>query len=225
MHICRMDGKFAIALTHHRVLGYIFQPVILYLVQGKEFYTVSDRISKANLAQYESLLGKDPAEIIRIVDEYSDTQLLKAFSKKKISIQDFFSTLTPDVFSLQLRPYVEKRILRCIDILAGSDIPVYQKKQHNNIYESDHIPITEERASSVFNFQRTPEGLKYFLTIRYGADEIKLTGKDVYVLTNEPCSIVLEKKIYRFDDIDGKKLTPFFKKPFVAIKKDAERKY
>jgi SNF2 family DNA or RNA helicase len=36
---------------------------------------------------------------------------------------------------------------------------------------------------------------------------------------------VLDKKIYRFDDIDGKKLIPFFKKPFVAIKKDAERKY
>ena len=95
MHICRMDGKFAIALTHHRVMGYIFQPVILYRVQGKEFYTVSDRISKANLAQYESLLGKDPAEIIRIVDEYSDNQLLKVFSKKKISVQDFFAAMSP----------------------------------------------------------------------------------------------------------------------------------
>ena len=131
----------------------------------------------------------------------------------------------PEFFSLQLRPYLEKRILRCIDILAGSDIPVYQKKQLNNIYESDRILITEEKASVVFNFHKTPEGLKYFLTIRYGTDEIKLTGKDVYVLTNEPCTIVLEKKIYRFDDIDGKKLTPFFKKPFVTIKKDAERKY
>jgi SNF2 family DNA or RNA helicase len=220
-----MDGKFAIALTHHRVLGYVFQPVVLYRVQGKEFYTVSDRISKANLAQYESLLGKDPAEIIRIVDEYSDNQLLKAFSKKKVSIQDFFATLTPDFLSLQLRPYLEKRILRCIDIVAGSDIPLFQKKQLNNIYESDRILITEEKATAVFNFHKATEGLKYFLTIRYGADEIKLTAKDVYVLTHEPCTIVLEKKIYRFDDIDGKKLTPFFKKPFVTIKKDAERKY
>ena len=225
MHICRMDGKFAIALIHHRVMGYVFQPVILYPVQGKEFYTVSDRISKANLAQYESLLGRDPAEITRIVDEYSDNQLLKVFSKKKVSVQDFFTAMTPDFFSLQLRPYLEKRILRCIDILAGNDIPVYQKKKMNNIYESDRILITEEKATAVFNFHKIPEGLKYFLTIRYAADEIKLTGKDVYVLTNEPCIIVLEQKIYRFDDIDGKKLTPFFKNPFVTIKKDAERKY
>jgi SNF2 family DNA or RNA helicase len=220
-----MDGKFAIALNHHRVMGYVFQPVVLYRVQGKEFYTVSDRISKANLAQYESLLGKDPAEIIRIVDEYSDNQLLKVFSKKKVSIQDFFTAMTPDFFSGQLRPYLEKRILRCIDILAGSDIPVYEKKQLNNIYESDRIILMEEKATSVFNFHKTPEGIKYFLTIRYGLDEIKLTGKNSYVLTNDPCTIVLEKKIYRFDDIDGKKLIPFFKKPYVTIKKDAERKY
>jgi SNF2 family DNA or RNA helicase len=225
MHIYTMDGKFAIALTRHRVMGYIFQPVILYRVQGKEFFTVSDRISKANLAQYESMLGKDPGEIISVVDEYSDSQLLKAFSKKKASVQDFFSTLSPEYFSCHVRPYLEKRILRCIEILSGSDIPVYQKKQLNNIYESDRIFITEEKATAVFNFQKTPEGLKYFLTIRYGSDEIKLTGKDVYVLTNAPCTIVLEKKIFSFDDIDGKKLTPFFKKSFIAIKKDAERKY
>ena len=39
-HICCMDGKFAITLTHHRVLGHVFQPVVLNRVKGKEFYSV-----------------------------------------------------------------------------------------------------------------------------------------------------------------------------------------
>jgi SNF2 family DNA or RNA helicase len=220
-----MDGKFAIMLTNHRILGYVFQPVILARVQGKEFYAVSDRVSKANQGQYESLLDKDRMEIIRNIEEYSDNQLLKVFSKKKISVQDFFASVSNELFSHQLRPYLEKRIVRCIEILAGGDIPVYHKKQLHNVYETDLITLTDEKATVVFNFDKTPEGLKYFLTICYGNDEIKLTGKGATILTNDPCTIVLKNRLYRFDDIDGKKLVPFFEKPFILINKTSERKY
>ncbi|MBN1416807.1 MAG: hypothetical protein JW973_17045 [Bacteroidales bacterium] len=220
-----MNGRFAIALTHHRVMGYVFQPILLTRVQGKEFFTVSDRISSANQDQYKPMLDKDRIDIIRIVEEYCDYQLLKTFSKKKVGIQDFFASVSTDFYAHQLRPYVEKRILRCIEILTGNDIPVYQKKQLHNVYESDRITITDEKASVIFNFHKIQEGLKYFLTIRYGEDEIKLNRKGAYVLTNEPCTIFLENKIYRFDDIDGKKLGPFFEKPSILIQKDSERKY
>jgi len=220
-----MDGKFAITLMHHRVLGNVFQPVMLARVPGKEFYTVIDRISKANLGQYESLLDKDRMEIVRIIDEYSDNQLLKVFSKKKISAQDFLASVTKEFFSHQLRPYLEKRIIRCIEILAGGDITVYHKKQLHNVYDTDLITISDEKATVVFNFDKTAEGLKYFLTLRYGNEEIKLTGKGAIILTNDPCTIVLKNRIYRFDDIDGKKLVPFFEKPYILIQKNSERKY
>ncbi|MBN2273514.1 MAG: DEAD/DEAH box helicase [Bacteroidales bacterium] len=220
-----MEGKYAIALIHHRILGYVFQPVVLTLVKGKEFFAVTDRISKANLSQYQPWLDKDRIDIVQIVDEYSDNQLLKVFSKKKVSIQDFFTSVKSEFFDHQLRPYLEKRMIRCIDILTGSDIPVYQKKQLHNVYETDLITITEEKANVVFNFDRTTEGLKYFLTIGYGKDEINLTGKGAIILTNDPCTIILEKKLYRFDNIDGKKLVPFFGKSHILINKNAERKY
>ncbi len=224
-HICSMDGKFAIALTNHRILGTVFQPVILKRAQGKEFYTVSDRVSEANLAQYGSWLDKDQTEIVRTIEEYSDHQLLKVFSKKKSSAQDFLASVSPEFYSQHLRPYLEKRILRCIEILAGGDIQVYHKKQLHNVYDTDLITITDEKASVIFNFDRTPEGLKYFLTIRYGNEEIKLTGKGAVILTHDPCTIILNHKIYRFDELDGKKLLPFFDKPYLLIQKSAERKY
>jgi SNF2 family DNA or RNA helicase len=220
-----MDGKFAITLTKHRILGYIFQPVILTRVPGKEFYSVSDRISEANLAQYESQLDKDSIEIVHTIEECSDHQLLKVFSKKKISAQDFLASVSPDFYNQYLRPYLEKRIFQCIEILAGGDIPLYYKKQLHNVYDSDLITITDEKAHVIFNFDRIPEGLKYFLTIRYGNEEIKLTGKGAVILTNDPCTMMLKNRIYRFDEPDGKKLIPFFGKPYILIQKSAERKY
>lgn len=220
-----MDGKFAIAINNHRILGYVFSPVLLSRVKDKDFYIVSDRISLTNIRHYEHSLDKDYAEIVKIVNEYSDNQLLKVFSKKKESAQEFFSTVTPDFYANFLRPYIEKRIIRCIDILTGSDIPIYLKKQLHNVYESDKLTLHEENARVIFNFNKTNEGLKYFLTIKYHDNEIKLTGKDAFILSNNPCIVVLDNQIYRFDDIDGKKLLPFFKQNYILIKKEAERKY
>jgi len=220
-----MDGKFAIALNNHRILGYVFNPVLLSRVKDKDYYFVNDRISISNIKQYENSLDKDFIDLVRIVNEYSDNQLLKVFSKKKESVQDFFNSVTPDFYSNQLRPYIEKRIIRCIDILTGSDIPIFYKKQLNNVYDSDVLFLHEENAKVIFNFSKTDEGLKYFLTINYQDKEIKLTGKDAFILTNNPCVVVIENDIYRFDDIDGKKLIPFFKNHYILIKKEAERKY
>ncbi|HEX2394989.1 MAG TPA: DEAD/DEAH box helicase, partial [Bacteroidales bacterium] len=220
-----MKGKFALTLTNHRILGPLFNPVIITQSQNREYYSVSDRLSLANLKQYELNLQPEEIKLIRIVEEYSDTQLLKVFSKKKTSAQDFLATIDEPVFEMQVRPYIEKRLLRCIELLSGTEIPVYSKKQHNNIYETDRLLLQEDIANVVFNFIRDPEGIKYFLTIRYNEEDISLTGKNGYVLINDPCCLVLQNRIFQFDDIDGKKLLPFFKKKAINIKKETEKKF
>jgi superfamily II DNA or RNA helicase len=220
-----MEGKFALVLSHHRTLGYLFQPVVLHRVPGKEFHTVGERISMARLDQYEPIVDQERRELVRITEEYSDNQLLKVFVKKRTSIQEFYASVSPDLYSRQLRPYLERRIIRCLEWLTGSDIPVYQKKQLTNVYDSDRILLTEENASVVFHFNRTSEGIKYYLTLRSGEEELNLTGKGAILLTHEPCTIIMGNRLYRFDDIDGKKLIPFFEKPYLLIPANAERKY
>lgn len=220
-----MKGKFALTLTHHRILGPILNPVIITASSNREYYSVSERLSLANLRKYESSLQPEETKLIRTIEEYSDTQLLKVFSKKKTSAQDFLATIDEAIFELQIRPYIERRLLKCVDLLSGAEIPVYTKKQQNNIYDSDRLWLQEDIANVVFNFERNPDGIKYFLTIRYNEEDISLAGKNGYVLVNDPCCLVLENRIFQFDDIDGKKLLPFFKKKSINVKKETERKF
>jgi superfamily II DNA or RNA helicase len=220
-----MKGKFALTLTNHRILGPLFNPVVILPSQNREYYTVTDRLSIANLRQYEQFLKPEEIRLIKIIEEYSDTQLLKVFSKKKISAQDFLASVDESLFETQLRPYIEKRLFRCIELFSGTEIAVYQKKQHNNIYDTDRLWLQEDIADAVFNFIRNSEGIQYFLTISYNDENISLTGKKGYVLTNDPCCLVLENRIFQFDDIDGKKLLPFFKKKSISIRRETERKF
>jgi len=220
-----MKGKFALTLTTHRILGPIFNPVMIMPSNNREYYTVSDRISMANLRQYQSQLSPEHTRLIQITEEYSDNQLLKAFTKKRISARDFLASVDETLYERQLRPYIEKRLLRCTEVISGSDIPIYLKKQHNNIYDTDRIWQHDETANTVFNFIRSSEGLQYYLTVRYSDKEIRLTGQPGFVLVNDPCILVLNNNLFQFDDIDGKKLLPFFKKQTITVSTAMERKF
>jgi SNF2 family DNA or RNA helicase len=220
-----MKGKFALTLTSHRILGQLFNPVIIAHSTNHEYFTVNDRLSLANLPQYESQLLPEEISMVKIIEEYSDNQLLKVFSKKKVSAQEFMSSINEAIFEKQVRPYIERRLLRCTELFSGSDIPVFLKKQHNNIYESDRLYLQDDTADAVFNFIRNAEGLQYFLTVKYNDETIRLTGKNGFILVNEPCRLILGNRIFQFDDIDGKKLLPFFKKQAISIRSETEKKF
>ncbi len=220
-----MKGKFALTLTTHRILGPLFNPVIITPSPNREYYSVSDRLSLANLPQYEQYLLPEETSLVKIIEEYSDNQLLKVFSRKRISAQDFLASVEEPVYERQVRPYIERRLLRCIDLFSGTEIPVFHKKQHNNIYETDRLLLQEDMANAVFNFDRNLEGIQYFLSISYNDEIISLNGKHGFVLTNDPCRLVLENRIFQFDDIDGKKLLPFFKRKTISIRPETEKKF
>jgi hypothetical protein len=145
-NFCHIKGKFALTLTSHRILGPLFNPVIITPSNNHEFYTVHDRLSFANLPQYEQQLLPEEVSMVKIIEEYSDNQLLKVFSKKKISAQDFLASVDEILYERQVRPYIERRLLRCAQLFAGSDIPIFLKKKHNNIYESDRLWLQDEMA-------------------------------------------------------------------------------
>lgn len=220
-----MKGKFALTLTTHRILGPLFNPVIITHSANREYYTVTDRLSLANLQQYENQLLPEETRLVGIIEEYSDTHLLKVFTKKKISAQDFLASVDDILFERQVRPYLERRLLRCIELLSGTDIPVFHKKQHNNIYDTDRLWLQEDKADTVFNFVRNAEGIQYSLSISYHDEIITLTGKNGFVLTHDPCRLVLGNRIFQFDDIDGKKLLPFFHKKSINIRPETEKKF
>jgi len=220
-----MKGKFALTLTVHRILGPLFNAAIITPSANREFFMVTDRLSLANLPLYEQHLLPEEISLVKIIEEYSDNQLLKVFSKKKISAQDFLASLDEILYERQVRPYIEKRLLRCTELFSGSEIPVFLKKQHNNIYESDRLWLQDDTANTVFSFNRNDEGLQYFLTVKYHDEIIRLTGKNGFVLVNEPCRLVLGDRIFQFDDIDGKKLLPFFKKQAISIRIETEKKF
>ena len=223
-----MNREFIIGLKEHRVFGWIARA---YWVEksNKEYVTVVESISGKNLGNKISEYSETQQKLIKITDNYTDSEITKLFSKKKISTRDFITKFNDETLKKNIREYIEKRLVKLFDIIKKSDISLYFNEESKNIYNEDKVEINKNISETVFNFSKEKEGSKYYLTIINGNSELSLYNKLGFILTNSPCRLLLENKLYFFEPepkgVDGKKILPFLKKEHILIPKSSEKKY
>jgi superfamily II DNA or RNA helicase len=220
-----MEKKFILAVTEHRVAGFVFLPYIAEKQDKTDFYILVERITNDDIRKRANEFNDAQKKVVKLIEEYSDSELVKLFSKKKITSQEFLSGLNPELLNTQIRPYIERRLIKITELIAEHSLDLFYKDSPKQVYISDKITISTESAEAVFNFIKTPEEFKYFLSINHNHKERKLTNQPGIILVNEPCHLLLNNDLLTFKDIDGKKLTPFFKNEFVKVPKAREEEY
>lgn len=218
---------FIIGIKEHSQFGYIAGA---YWIEkhNEEFFKFKQTIVYEDIKSFELKLSEEQKQILTLIDQYSDTNIFKFFSKnKKILTTQFFLSLTPEFIDKKIRPFIEKRLRKIFEIIKNShETKVFHKPDYfENIYIEDEIIVEEKFAEAVFNFHRTEEEIRYFLTVRHNKSEINLKDKVEIILSLDPCIIVLNNSLYFFKDIDAKKLLPFFTKEYISVAKRMEKKY
>lgn len=218
--------QFVIAITEHRLLGFVLAPYIVKRERAKEYLEIHDRLTLQSLKTYEHMLSPEQVQIVGYIENYNNQNLFKLFSKKKKHTpRDFVENIPSDLLAQHVKPYIERQITKCLDLMEFNPMDVYHKVLQNKIYEKDKVDLVLNKCETVFHFDRNVEGIRYNLTIFFNEQEITLTGKPVIVLTNDPCCLIIENQLFLIREIDAKKLSPFFDKPFVSIAKVSEKKY
>ena len=219
---------FAIALQQHRYLGMIFIPYIIRLINTEgEIYTIVENIHELNHKKWESIIPKEGVELLKNLNEITDSIVHKHFSKGKPNVSEFYKSLAVNEQVFQLvRAYIERRMLKCFDILCKIQVPVFLKeKNFNNLYEDHRLKLVIEHALPVFHFSVTETESRYRIDASCNGKTINFTNKESQIICNDPCLLRVNNNLFRFSGIDGKKLSPFLSKQYISIPKSAERKY
>ena len=216
---------FALIITHHRIWGQIFQPYIIVKEVNKNYYKLAECLSPYQSEETISYLTHDEIELVRIINEYSDRNLYKFFSKDK-SVKEFLQNITPEKIEKFIRPYIESRLFKCFIIARDEGIPCYlQRTKLNTLHGEDQLNLISEAAKPVFRFDRNSEGITYNLKVECEGMTIELLNNSIDILSITPCLIRSSEKIFFISDIDGQKLKPFLTKESVLIPKKSEIKY
>lgn len=218
--------ELVIGITDHPLFGLIMAPYIVVIKPNHGFYHIEVKISHLNISKYIDGFSENEKQLIKWIDEYSDQNLHKIFSKKRgQTTVDFINALDKEFADKYIRPYIEKRLAKCTDLLQEMNIEAYFKEKPEYIDSDDKIEVIKGKAQSVFNIAKLENESQYYLSIRHDKKELNLLGKSGFILTETPCRIIIENKLYIFDDINAKKLLPFFNKDCIHIPKSSEKKW
>jgi SNF2 family DNA or RNA helicase len=218
------ETEFIIALTGHRTLGNIFVP---YLIQKEDqFYTVLRHVKPRDFKTEPNYEFKPyEKELVEIIEKYSDERLTKKFSRAT-NVKEFYSTLNPAYFKKNIAPFIEQCMFKVASILMLSPVRLLNKDiKYANLYDDDEIKVEPLYARPVFYFERLENETRYILKIFQADKEIKLLNSNINVVANDPCQFVRNNKLYVFEKLNAKKLTPFLEKEVITIPHSMEEKY
>jgi SNF2 family DNA or RNA helicase len=216
---------FALVLSQHRIWGSILLPYIIQKETNRGYYKFLECLSPFPNTETLETLTSEERELIKIINEYNDRNLFRLFSKDK-TVKDFLEKLTPVNLEIFIRPYIERRINKCLTISRDENIPVYyQKKKSDSLHIEDQLCLSGDNAEPVFRFIRTEEQTTYNLSLEAAGKAIDMRGISNDILCMSPCLIRADHTVFFVSDVDGPKLKPFLTKEHIVIPKKTELKY
>lgn len=166
-------------------------------------------------------------ELIRQVNEVSDQNLMKHYSRKK-SITEFHKELTQETLERYIHPRIEQVNYKATQLAIQTGIRAFIRTDfsNNTLFVQNEIDLLRDTTSCRFHFVKDTEaGLRYFISLTNQEQEITLQGKRAIVLSNKPAVVLLDKEIHTIENIDSKKLEPFLTKEYISVPASSEKMY
>ena len=216
-----VEEKLILVVSKHRRFGWKFN-----IYWAEELPSGSVKILGLPTAKEEKGISEIDRKLIELIDEVSDRALMKAYSKQK-SIISFRDEISQTAIDHLIRPRIEINTHKVLPLALQSPLPIYLREDLSSqtLYERYLVEILPSPTNCLFNFVKDENGLRYFISLTNEQDEISLQEKPAYILSQEPCIILLKNKIHRVENIESKKLVPFFDKAHISVPATAEKTY
>ena len=216
------------SLFVHEYLGYLFESFVVQLDENGRLSFLHQNISSKNASEFAEGLDERDYELIRLMDSIQQEHVIKLFYNKKVKPNEFFlKVYDPEkgnkALQEEIERYLEKKRSQILGLI-----------QDKHLFEMGNdgepawrqIQIMPEKASVLFHFRRNENNTHYFPTIKHADEKLEFQYKGAYLICNEPAWLVLNNRLYNFEnDVDGKKLQPFLNKKFIEIPKKVEDTY
>ncbi|SKB27338.1 Superfamily II DNA or RNA helicase, SNF2 family [Parapedobacter luteus] len=211
------------SLCEHPYLGYLIEPHVVQLNPNGGYSLTHRRVFSNTSADYAGVLDETDHKLIKLLEEIEQTNIIKRYHKKPVRPVDFFAKIFDQKFFDYIRPKIERRLLQALELLKEKPLFLMSK---DGYAAEQRIEIAPHAASVLFHFRRNGEETRYFPTIKYEGQRIEFMYKDAQVVINQQAWLLLENVLYHFDQpLEGKKLSPFLQKRYIAVARATERKY
>jgi len=222
--------RIVYSLFAHEYLGYLLESFAIQLNSKGELTLRYQNISAKNIHEFAKEASEVDYELTRLMDSIQAEQIVRKFYNKKISQADFFlkvydSEKGDKILQEAIAGYIEERRAKILALLRDHARPLYIMGNDGNPTWRQ-VEIMQEPATVLFHFRRHEHETHYFPTIKHAGQKVHFCKKESILICRQPAWLLVENKLYHFaDEVEGQKLSPFLKRPFIAVKKEIEETY
>jgi len=215
--------RLVYSLSLEEGIGFVVHAYIFELNDKGELTLKHQRVTPGSLPNFSQFNTPENQEVVSLIEEFSPQAITKRFSKKAIKPSLFLKKFyTTDNIEKLLKPYYEVRLNKILHLLRGHTIYLRYKDSP----AETPLNIMERPARAEFHFKRLDEGTTYRIKIIHNGTWVNISQTNCELLCNEDGWILVGKTIYHFkDQVEGKRLVPFFSKEVVEVKKNSEKAY
>ncbi|MGN0001908.1 MAG: SNF2-related protein [Sphingobacterium composti] len=216
--------KLIYSFGEHPYLGYLLEPHIVQLNPNGSLSLLYKRVFTNTVEEFASALDETDYKIIKLLDEIEQSNVIKKYHKKAVRPADYFSKIFDNKVRDYIRPKLEKKLLKVMELIGDKPIYLMSKKDG---YPAEHqLKIAPQPTSILFHFRRNEEETRYFPTLKYDGNRMEFMFKNAEVIINAQAWLLLDNVLYHFDQpLEGKKLAPFLNKRYISVPRATERKY
>ena len=216
--------KLIYSFGEHPYLGYLIEPHIVQLNPNGSLSLSYKRVFTNTVDEFAEALDETDYKIIKLLDEIEQSNVIKKYHKKPVRPVDYFSKIFDDKVRNYIRPKLEKKLLKVLELIG--DKPIYLMSKKDGYPAEQRLRIAEQKTSILFHFRRNEEETRYFPTLKYDGHRMEFMYKNAEVIINDQAWLLLDNVLYHFDQpLEGKKLAPFLNKRYISVPRATERKY
>ena len=215
--------KLVYSLCKHPYMGFVIEPHIVQLNANGAYSLSHQKLYSQTAKEFDACLDEDDYKLIKLLDQLDQEFVIKKHYKEKIRPAAYFEKIWNEKIFQIVRPILEKKIVEALRQIKQK--PFFEMgKDGDPVFK--RLKINEDLATVLFHFRRSPEGTRYFPTIKLNGVRMEFMFKEAEIITSSPAFMLLGAQLIQFDqELDGKKLMPFLNKRFVDIPKTAEASY
>lgn len=220
----KLPFRLIYSLGEHPYLGYLIEPHIVQLNTNGSLSLSYKRVFSNTIDDFKSAIDDVDTKIIKLLDEIEQTHVIKKFHKKAVRPADYFGKIFDAKIYDFVRPQLEQRLLKVLSLLENK--PLYLMNTKDGYPAEQSVNFASEPTSILFHFRRNEEETRYFPTLKYKEHRMEFMFKNAEVIINAQAWLLMDHTLYYFDQpLEGKKLTPFLNKRYIAVPKNTEKKY
>lgn len=213
-----MPKAIVYSLSNHPVLHcYIPSPFVCNIDKAGALGTMLKKATPEVIASFQSLEYNEVNQrCLRICEDLSDEGLQNRFIKTKRS--SINKLLADDKTAKPIQAAIDKQVNEILELISKHKLPLCLDIKRKTKLEKLRILCDEVALSPILKFVKTPTGIEYTLGLESDDQSIwHPADMDAQMICNQPGWVILDKKLFRLQHINGNKLKPFLKKKSVII--------